>query len=163
KRPRRSLRETRFNGAEFAFPSKRDLVPLDAPRRALGDSVTAAVCLLRFLGLVMVTELIEHRISSSQKEEPISEKAPNENINRWGTALVTGAGSGIGRQLAVELSRRGWSVAALDTDPESLAGLDSQMKKDERRFASAVVDVTDAVSLEEQVSRLSSTLGSIDL
>src|SRR5690242_15385890 len=37
------------------------------------------------------------------------------------TAVVTGAGSGIGRAVAVELLRAGWSVALAGRRPETLA------------------------------------------
>jgi NADP-dependent 3-hydroxy acid dehydrogenase YdfG len=36
------------------------------------------------------------------------------------TAVVTGAGSGVGRAVAVELLRAGWSVALAGRHPETL-------------------------------------------
>ncbi|WP_327010327.1 SDR family NAD(P)-dependent oxidoreductase [Dactylosporangium sp. NBC_01737] len=46
---------------------------------------------------------------------------------RGKVAVVTGAGSGIGRQLAVELARRGARLAVSDVDPAGLAGTVSQV------------------------------------
>ena len=38
------------------------------------------------------------------------------------TAVITGAGSGIGRAIAVAVARRGWKVGVLDIDMEGAAG-----------------------------------------
>ena len=35
-------------------------------------------------------------------------------------AVITGAGSGIGRELALELARRGATIAAVDVRPDSI-------------------------------------------
>jgi NADP-dependent 3-hydroxy acid dehydrogenase YdfG len=43
-------------------------------------------------------------------------------------AVVTGAGSGIGQALAVELARRGTRVAISDVDSEALARTDAQLR-----------------------------------
>lgn len=43
-------------------------------------------------------------------------------------ALITGAASGIGRQLAILLSREGARIAALDLSAAGLAALETELK-----------------------------------
>jgi NAD(P)-dependent dehydrogenase (short-subunit alcohol dehydrogenase family) len=80
-----------------------------------------------------------------------------------GMALVTGAGSGIGRQLALELARRGWRVAGLDCQPAGLTRLEGEMAAEKRNFASCLADVTDARSMREPVYEMEHRLGPVDL
>lgn len=76
-------------------------------------------------------------------------------------ALVTGAGSGLGRQLALLLAGEGASVAAIDLKPEPLVALADELL--EKPFAWAVADVTDRVALTKAVGQLGSQLGPVDL
>src|SRR5262249_14332764 len=76
-------------------------------------------------------------------------------------ALITGAGSGLGRELALRLGQEGAAIAALDLKPEPLAALAKELPG--RRVAWAVADVTDRPTLRAAVSGLSQELGPIDL
>jgi short-subunit dehydrogenase len=75
--------------------------------------------------------------------------------------LVTGAASGLGRQLALDLAKEGAAVAAIDLHGEPLAALAKEL--DGMRIAWAVADVTDRPALSDAVLRLSKQLGAIDL
>ncbi|OBJ10319.1 SDR family oxidoreductase [Mycobacterium sp. 1465703.0] len=58
-------------------------------------------------------------------------------------AVVTGAGSGIGQALAVELARSGAKVAISDVDLEGLAQTEEQLKAIGASFKSDRLDVTE--------------------
>ena len=63
--------------------------------------------------------------------------------NRGRTAVVTGAGSGIGRALAVELARRGSNVAISDIDALTLAETAEACKKTGAEVRTYELDVAD--------------------
>jgi NAD(P)-dependent dehydrogenase (short-subunit alcohol dehydrogenase family) len=63
--------------------------------------------------------------------------------------LITGAGSGIGRQLAVMLAAEGARVAALDRSAEGLAALGAEVGK--AVFAARAADVTDLAATRAAV------------
>jgi len=87
----------------------------------------------------------------------------NDMRTETGVALVTGAGSGIGRQVALTLVRRGWKVAGVDRNRQGLEELEQQLDGERWRFAWTVADVTEAAALEEEVRKLSRQPGPIDL
>jgi NAD(P)-dependent dehydrogenase (short-subunit alcohol dehydrogenase family) len=74
--------------------------------------------------------------------------------------LITGAGSGLGRQLAVNLAAASARIAAVDLAEEPLAKLAVELPD---RLAWAVADVTDRVALEKAVAQLHERLGPADL
>jgi NAD(P)-dependent dehydrogenase (short-subunit alcohol dehydrogenase family) len=83
----------------------------------------------------------------------------NSFTNR--VVLITGAGSGIGRQLALTLAAEGARIGALDLQP---AGLESLAKElDGKSFAHATADVTDFRALSEAVRQLEAALGPTDI
>lgn len=83
----------------------------------------------------------------------------NSFANR--VALITGAGNGIGRQLALSLAAEGATIAAIDLQAEPLAALENDLKG--KPFASAVADVTDRAALRPAVEELQQRLGPVDL
>jgi len=83
-------------------------------------------------------------------------RAPAKSV-----ALITGAGSGIGRQLAIDLAKEGWAVSGVDLHEEALQKLAAQLAG--RSFAWAIADVTDRDALGHAVSDLEEKQGPVDL
>jgi NAD(P)-dependent dehydrogenase (short-subunit alcohol dehydrogenase family) len=75
--------------------------------------------------------------------------------------LITGAASGIGRQLALTLAAEGAHIAALDRQAEALDRLVDELKG--ATMACAVADVTDLAAVRAAVPRLEAQLGPTDL
>lgn len=79
-------------------------------------------------------------------------------------ALVTGAGRGIGREIALGLARDGYRLGLLGRTPETLAAT-ARACSDAGAGATAVVpaDVTDPVGVLDAVARVERDLGPVDL
>jgi short-subunit dehydrogenase len=77
--------------------------------------------------------------------------------------LITGAGSGIGRELARQMARRGAVIAALDLHPEPLESLITELKTDNFGAGWEVADVTDRPSLHRAVAAFTRSLGPIEI
>jgi NAD(P)-dependent dehydrogenase (short-subunit alcohol dehydrogenase family) len=75
--------------------------------------------------------------------------------------LITGAGSGLGRQLALTLAGAGAAVAAVDLAAEPLAKLADALPG--KPVAAALADVTDRAALTAAVTDLVGRLGPVDL
>lgn len=79
------------------------------------------------------------------------------------TAVVTGAGSGIGRALAHELARRGAKVAASDVDADGLERTSRSITDLGGAIRAWRLDVTDAGAVEAHAAEVVDTFGSADL
>ena len=79
------------------------------------------------------------------------------------TALITGAGSGIGRELARVLAHKGHAIAAVDVREDGMRALADELQSQGKRIAWAVADVTDPAGLQQAVRDLEAKLGPIDL
>jgi NAD(P)-dependent dehydrogenase (short-subunit alcohol dehydrogenase family) len=77
------------------------------------------------------------------------------------TFIVTGGGNGIGRQIVLELLRRGASVAAVDIRREALDETAASVASGQQ-FASFVVDITDADAVSGVVAQVVERFGSFD-
>jgi NAD(P)-dependent dehydrogenase (short-subunit alcohol dehydrogenase family) len=75
--------------------------------------------------------------------------------------LITGAGSGIGRQMALTLAAEGAAVGALDVNPDGLESLAAELKG--KPVGTAVADVTDRDSLYPAVHGLERCVGPTDV
>ena len=77
----------------------------------------------------------------------------------WQVAWITGAGSGIGRALALDLARAGVKVAASARTQANL----NQLAADSPAIDAYALDVTDRAGVARAVEAIESGLGPIDL
>jgi NAD(P)-dependent dehydrogenase (short-subunit alcohol dehydrogenase family) len=80
-----------------------------------------------------------------------------------GVAWVTGASTGIGRQLALNLASQGYVVAATARDQNGLAELVAEADITGGRIVSYFCDVSDEVEMERNVATIEKDLGPIAL
>lgn len=86
------------------------------------------------------------------------------SVNLWTNKVVfiTGASSGIGRALALELARRGASVGLLARRVETLREIVGEIENARGRALALAADVRDAESIERAAAELRAKFGSID-
>ena len=78
---------------------------------------------------------------------------------RGKVAAVTGAGSGIGRQLAVELARRGARLAVSDVDDRGLAATAARVRALGADVLAGTVDVSDRTAVEDHAAAVAGHFG----
>lgn len=78
-------------------------------------------------------------------------------------ALVTGAGLGIGRGIALRLARDGADICLVDVKPETLAPVAEEIKAMGRRAATFVADVGDRQQVFAAVDHAEKALGGLDI
>src|SRR5437763_528815 len=79
------------------------------------------------------------------------------------TAIVTGAGSGIGRAIALRLAREGADVAVADLNAEGASATAASVDGLGRRGLAVPVDVTDRARVQSMAARVRETWGRIDI
>jgi NAD(P)-dependent dehydrogenase (short-subunit alcohol dehydrogenase family) len=79
------------------------------------------------------------------------------------TAIVTGAGSGIGRATALALLRGGYSVVLAGRRPEALAQTAARAGSDDTRALAVPTDVGDPASVRALFETTRETFGRLDL
>ena len=79
------------------------------------------------------------------------------------TALVTGAGSGIGRAIALRLARDGWTVAVNDLASTRAAQVAREVDAAGGRGIAVVADVGDREAVRRMVADALAALGALDL
>ncbi len=77
--------------------------------------------------------------------------------------VITGAGSGIGRALALELASRGASLALCDIEGEGLRTLAEETGRNGKELFTRVVDVSKAWQVEEFAGEVLKAFGRVDI
>jgi NAD(P)-dependent dehydrogenase (short-subunit alcohol dehydrogenase family) len=79
------------------------------------------------------------------------------------TALLTGAGQGIGRSLAVGLAEAGLNLVIVDIDGDALKETATQVERQGGRVLPKVMDVTDAAAASALQAEASLAFGCVDV
>jgi hypothetical protein len=77
--------------------------------------------------------------------------------------LITGASSGIGRELAVRAGRAGYAVYAVGRNANALAALAAQVTEEGGMLATQVCDVSNPANAPELIGRALATFGRLDI
>jgi NAD(P)-dependent dehydrogenase (short-subunit alcohol dehydrogenase family) len=77
--------------------------------------------------------------------------------------VVTGAGSGIGKETALAFARRGARLAVCDVDGEGLRGAGTQLEAIGREVYSEICDVSKAWQVEEFCANVYKAMGRVDV
>ena len=77
--------------------------------------------------------------------------------------LITGAGSGMGREMTLELVRRGATVVALDIRAETLQETISLAHLSEKKIIPFTIDITNTEEVESLPQRVREAAGDIDI
>jgi NAD(P)-dependent dehydrogenase (short-subunit alcohol dehydrogenase family) len=78
-------------------------------------------------------------------------------------AVVTGAAAGIGRELVIDLARRGMRVAAADIDAAAIGSLVDELRAQGSEAIAIASDVSDADQVEELAETVVRTFGGVHL
>ncbi|MGD6842838.1 3-ketoacyl-ACP reductase [Bacillus infantis] len=79
------------------------------------------------------------------------------------TALITGAGRGIGRAAAIAFAKEGMSVGLLGRTLSNLEKAAEELKEFDVKVSIAAADVQDSESVNKAVEKITSELGQIDI
>jgi len=79
------------------------------------------------------------------------------------TALITGAGRGIGRATAIALAKEGVNIGMIGLNMTNLEKVSAELKQYDVIVSAATADVTDLESVTHALERIKSDLGPIDI
>jgi 3-oxoacyl-[acyl-carrier protein] reductase len=79
------------------------------------------------------------------------------------TALITGAGRGIGKEIAMEIARAGADVAVCDVDLEGADATAEEIRHLGRKSLAFQVDVTNSDAVNDMVKSIVDSFGKIDI
>jgi len=92
-----------------------------------------------------------------------SSTAPTSDFFKGQTALVTGGGSGIGRAIALELSRAGAEVCVTGRDEGKLASVQGVLKKEGRTSHTFSADLSKSPDVSGLVQHVTDHMGALDI
>ncbi len=78
-------------------------------------------------------------------------------------ALITGAGQGIGRQIAIDLAEEGAKVIVCDIKAEYADEVVKEIRDKNGKASSEICDVSDRAQIDELVSRVIASYGRLDI
>lgn len=79
------------------------------------------------------------------------------------TALVTGSGQGIGKEIATKLASYGAKVIISDVNPDTTAATAAELSEKSFKAAAIPADVSDTEQVEALVAKTVETFGSLDI
>jgi 3-oxoacyl-[acyl-carrier protein] reductase len=80
---------------------------------------------------------------------------------RGKTALVLGAGGGLGRAISEALAAEGVNVAVADVDPAAIAGTEAAVAAVAGKSVGLVWDLADLTQIDRHVSKIESEIGAV--
>ena len=78
-------------------------------------------------------------------------------------ALVTGAGQGIGRGIALRLAKEGASLMLVDVNPEGIAAVAAEVEALGRKAATFVANIAERDQVYAAIDRAEKELGGFDI
>jgi len=79
------------------------------------------------------------------------------------TVVITGAGSGIGRELAFQLAKKGAFVAVSDINEKNVRDTEEQIKASGGKAVAAVLDVSDRTAVYRYADQVQNEFGRVDV
>jgi NAD(P)-dependent dehydrogenase (short-subunit alcohol dehydrogenase family) len=101
------------------------------------------------------------RIADGARAKEAAATAPDPTVGR--TALVTGAGRGLGRAIAGALASRGTQVVAADVDEQAAEATAIELRDGGWEATATRVDVTVSTSAAEAVTKAVESYGRLDI
>jgi 3-oxoacyl-[acyl-carrier protein] reductase len=78
-------------------------------------------------------------------------------------AIVTGAGQGMGKQVALDLAAEGASVAVIDIIPELIEEVHREIEQNGGRGMSVICDVTSRTQIDGMIQKTMASYGRVDI